>query len=137
MHSRQAKTISSYRTYFQKWSKLCKMFPEITPLPTEELHFILYILYLMQSNVSSSVIQMSVYAIKYFHSTIGIPIGSSSVFQHILEAAKRSCPRPNNKKKALTSNDILKLKQFLLQDKSLKNQNSSDMFTLIFWFSSV
>ena len=89
-NSRENTTKKSYINYFIKWQKWENQFPEVNATPAEEIHVILYMLYLFQNNISYRVVQMSYYAIKYFNEffTGGRELGSHFITE-VLEGIKR------------------------------------------------
>ena len=75
---------------------------EVLALPAEAKYISLYLISLMQRDVSFSVINQSWYAIKYYHEICDYPQPLDRVSENILEAIKRILSRPSRKKLPIT-----------------------------------
>ena len=132
MNSRSDNTVKNYSCYFDKWLKWCTPFPEINPLPTLEQYLIIYLVFLLQSGNTLSVIEASLSALKYYHSIVGVRIGDSPICKNILEAIKRIIPKTSCKKKALTVEQLQKAVELLNKKGSLKDMRTKNIMLLSF-----
>ena len=97
--SRSDNTTKKYQCYFNKWSKWCDYFTEVSALPAQASHVILFMVSLVQSDESFTAIESVFYAIKHFHNLGGLPDPTTSVLaSYVLDAAKRICHRKRKKK---------------------------------------
>ena len=102
--------MKKYETYFNRWSKWCSGFEEVVVFPARDIHVVLFIVSLIQSRESYSVIESCFYAIKHAHKigNLDDPT-SSSLTRYALEAAKRTCSRPVRKKEPITPDHIKRI----------------------------
>ena len=114
--SRSENTTKKYQCYFNKWSTWCDLFTEVSALPAQASHVILFMVSLVQSDKSLAVIESVFYAIKHFYNLGGLPDLTISVLaSYVLDVAKRVCHRPSKKKRPIVIEHIRKIYNLLLQ----------------------
>ena len=114
--SRSDNTTKKYQCYFNKWSKWWDYFTEVSALPAQASHVILFMVSLVQSDESFAAIESVFYAIKHFHNLGGLPDPTTSVLaSYVLDAAKRICHRKRKKKQPIVIEHIRKIYDLLLQ----------------------
>lgn len=108
LKSKAENTVKKYNYAFRSWCSWCKIHDSINCMPATDYHVSLYIIYLMQSNCSTSKIEEVLYSIAWAHSIAGYdnPCASNLVL-NVAEGAKRQLSRPCSKKEPITP-DILK-----------------------------
>ena len=96
-------TTERYSRAFEKFRVWAASYKEISVLPTNFLHVVTYLDFLLQSNSSYSALEAAVYGIRWAHDLFGLsnPCNSNLV-KGILESAKRSLSRPIVKKEPVT-----------------------------------
>lgn len=104
--ARSTSTLKSYKTYFERWEKWSNRFHEVTAMPAEPKFISIYLISLLQSDFSFSVISQTWYAIKYYHDICNFPSPSDNVCVNILEAIKRILAKPSNKKLPINVNHL-------------------------------
>ena len=63
----------SYIRSYNRWTLFAAPFPEICPLPADPIYVSLYIQHLTETTHSVSAVQSAFYAIRWAHSTAGLP----------------------------------------------------------------
>ena len=102
--------MKNYSVYFGKWKKWASEFSDITVIPTQEFHVVLYLIHLFQIGSSYPVIRATHYAINFFHTIAGYSKPCDSSFSiNILEGIKRIKGHNVRKKDPLTVNHLHKL----------------------------
>ena len=132
--ARADNTLGKYETYFNKWSKWCSQFEEVSPFPGESRHFVLFLLSLIQSSETYAVIESTWYAVKHFHNIASQPDPTrSQLADYVLDAAKRLCCRPKRKKQPITPEHIRMIHNFINKDGlTLLHQRNFTMILLCF-----
>ena len=116
-HSRSDNTKKRYEVGFNNWFKWTTKFPEVSAFPAISSHFALYMVNLIQENSSLSVIESSFYAIKWYHKSAGLEDPTESFLcVNILEAAKRLCKEPAQRKEPITTESIQKVYTLIGRD---------------------
>ena len=114
--SRSQNTIKKYQCYFNKWSNWCQLFTEVSAIPAQSSHVLLFMVSLIQSDESFSVIESVFYAIKHFHNLGGLPDPTEAVLvSYVLDAAQRICHRPKKKKQPIVIEHIKKIHDSLTE----------------------
>ena len=123
-HSRSDNTKKRYEVGFNNWFKWTAKFPEVSAFPAISSHFALYMVNLIQENSSLSVIESSFYAIKWYHKRAGLENPTESFLcVNILEAAKRLCKKPAQRKEPITTESIQKVYTLIGRDTVLDLRN--------------
>lgn len=105
--SRSVNTRKSYEVQFKKWIKWCRDNQINAIFPAKDFHVALFLVSLIQSGFSFSVIESAFYSLKWAHDITGVvsPCGASFV-RFTLDAAKKLCSTPVQKKKPISADII-------------------------------
>ena len=115
--SRSVNTNKKYSCYFEKFEKWCSMFPEVKAYPSQESHVVLYLVSLIQSGQSLSVIESSFYSIKHYNVFCKVNPCDSKLCKMLLEAAKRLCKNSLTKKNPITVEMLNKIYENMKVDR--------------------
>ena len=108
--ARENSTTKTYSSYFENWKIWATQFPEFNVLPADEFHIVLYMMYLLQTGKTFSVIRMSYFAINHFHSIVGYQNPCpSSLSYNVLEGIKRILAYPPTKKSPVTVSQLCEM----------------------------
>ena len=88
---------------------------EVSAFPAISSHFALYMVNLIQENSSLSVFESSFYAIKWYHKSAGLE-DPTFLYLNILEAAKRLCKKPAQRKEPITIESIQRVYTLIGRD---------------------
>ena len=112
--AREQNTIKNYWGCFEKWVSWSEKFTEVSPMPSEEIHIIIYLLTLLQTGKNYPVIKSTLYAIKFFHKIIGFEEPcKTNLTTLILEGIKRICCHTTQKKGPITPEQLHKIFELL------------------------
>ena len=112
--AREQNTIKNYWGCFEKWVSWSEQFTEVSPMPSEEIHIIIYLLTLLQTGKNYPVIKSTLYAIKFFHKIIGFEEPcKTNLTTLILEGIKRICCHTTQKKDPITPEQLQKIYELL------------------------
>ena len=132
--SRAKNTVDKYYSYFRQWEKWCDQFPEVHPMPANEYQVAIFMSSLIQNGQSSGIVESVFYAIKHFHkmNLLEDPL-KSSLCECIVEAAKRTCKKPTNKKEPISVEQLKQVYEEIGKDKcSLIDLRTFTMMILSF-----
>ncbi|KAK3087837.1 hypothetical protein FSP39_011297 [Pinctada imbricata] len=116
-----------YNTGFKQWCKWCNDLG-LTALPASDYHVSLYLIALMQSDASSSKLDLCVYSIKWAHELAGMKNPCDTfLVKNVLEGAKRMVSKPTVKKEPITPDILLKLVNKYGLDANLYDKRSITM----------
>lgn len=109
MSSKSKNTIKVYDYAFKKFNIWCTNY-DLCALPSSVANIALYLSYLIQLEVSSSVLQNAYYAIKWEHElNLYNSVFSETFLQLILEGGTRILSKPVNKKEPITAEILQKV----------------------------
>jgi len=135
MKARATNTTKKYKCYFDKCTRWCQQLPEVVDFPADSSHVILFLVSLIQSGESFSVIESVVYAIKHFHNLGGLNDPTESVLiGYLLDSAKRICWRPKAKKQPIDIDHIRKI-HVSLKEKGMNLLQQRNFSMIILCFS--
>ena len=114
--SREKSTIKNYSYSFHRFKVWAQQFLELSYLPASNKSVALYILSLLQSGKSYSVIRSTVAAIAWFHNMSGLSdCTKSDMVGIVLEGAKRLSSEPIQKKEPITSDILASFRNYSLR----------------------
>ncbi|KAK3084809.1 hypothetical protein FSP39_019417 [Pinctada imbricata] len=127
MNSKAANTSKMYNTGFKQWCKWCNDLG-LTALPASDYHVSLYLIALMQSDASSSKLDLCAHSIKWAHELAGMKNPCDTfLVKNVLEGAKRMVSKPTMKKEPITPDILLKLVKKYGLDANLYDKRSITM----------
>ena len=131
LKSRALNSINKYKYGFNKFCKWCKLF-NIDPLPASDFDVALYIVSLLQSAASYSVIDDAFYSINWVHDiSDNTNPCKTSLVKNVKEGALRSVGHTVTKKEPITPEIIKKMIDLLdSENTNLYNLRSMCMFLL-------
>ena len=126
---------------FRKMENFLTQFPEVNVLPVDEFHKVLYMIHLLQTGKTFSVIKMSYFTINYFHSIIGYqnPCPTSLPY-NVLEGIKRILAYSATKKSPAMVSQLYKMYNYFgtkIIKQCFKLANSFDLCFIFYGFSTV
>lgn len=134
LKSRSVNTRKSYESHFKRWIQWCKSMNIEQTFPALDFHVALFLGYLIQNGSSVSVIEGVYYSIKWLHdmSDTKNPC-DTKIVSFMLDAARKTCGAPVQKKKPITADMIVKLfEMYPLTSINLYHLRSLVMFILGF-----
>ena len=108
--ARAPNTNKSYGLAFKRWTRWAEEYPEISVLPAQPLHIILFLIFLAKTAKSYSVINIAVCAINWAHNLAGLDSPTRHVLiVETLNGLKRQLARPTIPKEPFEREHIHKL----------------------------
>lgn len=133
--SKAGNTVKQYSSEYNKWKRWTDNFREVSPLPASDFHVALYLLSLVQSANSASVIVSARYGIKWAHDLACVSPNPCDSFlvNSVVESAKRSVRHQAVKKEVIDAG-ILRLfvDKFVTERSNLKELRDVTMFLLAY-----
>ena len=111
--SREKSTITAYNYAFKRFKSWAKNFIELSYLPASSKSIALYVLALLQSGKSHSVIKQSLCSISWFHKMAGLEDQTkSNMVSVVAEGSKRLSSEPIKKIEPMTPEILLSIRNY-------------------------
>ena len=119
--SREKSTITNYNYAFKRFKSWLQKFIELSYLPASSKSIALYVMNLLQSGKSYSVIRQALASIAWFHHMAGLLDNTKSdLVQIVAEGVKRLSSEPIKKKEPMTPEILLALRNSCMRpDRSI------------------
>ena len=99
LQARSPNTNKCYGFAYARWKHWAEAYPEVTILPAQPIHIVLYLVYVAKSAKSYSVINSAVSALSWAHSLAGLETPTSNpLIIETLKGLKRKLARPSIRK---------------------------------------
>ena len=120
--SRETSTIKNYTYAFYRFKSWARDFLELSYLPASNKSIALYILSLIQSGKSFTVIRSAIAAIARFHKMCGlVDYTKSEMVTIVLDGAKRLASEPIRKKEPITSEILAQFREYFVRPNGSMN----------------
>ena len=120
--SKRPNTIKAYVYSFKRFAKWAQPFQELSILPASIQAITLYLIHLQTSGATASTYNQFSSAIQWIHKAARLPCpGHSGFLELILGGVKLASAKPVKHKEPITPEVLLKVKNYLLPDKTNVN----------------
>lgn len=107
VNARAPNTNKSYDQAFDRWKRWADNYPEVSSLPADPLHIVLYILFLARSAKSFSNINLAICSLAWAHKLAGFPSPTGSIIVvEAINGLKRKLAKPSVRKEPFTLDNI-------------------------------
>ena len=131
--ARAPSTNKAYGNALDRWKQWTKNYSEVSALPANPKHIVLYMLFLARSASTVSVINLALCSIAWSHKLAGLPSPTEDILVvETLNGLKRKLAKPALQKEPFSLNDIEKIIN-CVDNYSLKDFRNSTIIILGFY----